>query len=199
MLSLNKYIIEKLKVNKDSQVDELESIVDELDAAWKKSGFDLSGKGDDEWLEKSKIFNDKNNNYKHLEYALFFKADKDSKPTLRLDIFLIKRDKDLPVEVCLRFRYNNGKYSPNISSNVNRILKQEFALSKDPITYNNVMGKKVTHYKCTDEVLKKLVNGINKLKFSRGIFKDVISKIRFTQQQWNKLIEELNDIFDIKY
>ena len=65
--------------------------------------------------------------------------------------------------------------------------------------HNNVMGKKVTHYECTDEVLKKLVNGINKLKFSRGIFKDAISKIRFTQQQWNKLIEELNDIFDIKY
>ena len=60
MLGLNKYIIEKLKVNKDSQVDELESIIDELDAAWKKSGFDLSGKGDDEWLEKSKIFTDKN-------------------------------------------------------------------------------------------------------------------------------------------
>lgn len=199
MKQLNNYIIEKLKVNKDSQVDEVESIVDELDAAWEKAGFDLSGKGDDEWLEKSKIFNDKNTNYSHLEYALFFKADKDSKPTLRLDIFIVKRDKHLPVEVCLRFRYNNGKYGSSISSNVNRILKKEFALSKDPITYNNMMGKKVTHYECTDEVLKKLVNGIDNLKNKKDIFKSAISKIRFTQQQWDKLIEELNDIFDIKY
>lgn len=196
MLNLNEYITEKLKVNKDSQVDEVELIVDELDAAWEKAGFDLSGKGDDEWLEKSKIFNDKNTNYSHLEYALFLKADKDSKPTLRLDIFIVKRDKHLPVEVCLKFRYNNGKYSPSISS---RMLKKEFALSKDPITYNNMMGKKVTHYECTDEVLKKLVNGINNLKNKKDIFKSAISKIRFTQQQWNKLIEELNDIFDIKY
>lgn len=199
MLSLNKYIIEKLKVNKDSKIDEFNSIIDELDAAWEKSGFDLSGHGDTEWLEKSKSIDNSNSNYHHLEYTLFFKADKNSKPTLRLDIFIVKRDKHLPTEAVLRFRYNNGKYSYSVNSNINRMLKQEFPLSKDPITYNNMMGKKVTHYECTDEVLKKLVNGINNLKDKKDIFKSAISKIRFTQQQWNKLLEEINNIFDIKY
>jgi len=196
MESLKQYIIEKLHLNKDTEIENINDfdyIIKELDKAFSDIGY--KDNSDNFEKETSSSIND--NGYKYCNYYLYFKnPNNTSHIDLKFDITKPAKNNmgNLPsdkVLIYIRLFYSNGKKSFSVAS----YYKYELEYKSEKYKSGGLYGNHPI-YELTDDVLTKVLNGIKEFKYYKDDFNEAINKSRFTTQAWNKLINIIKEIFE---
>lgn len=200
MKEINTYILEKFKINKDTNLDtDLFKVYSSLlDEAFDKAGF----KEGDGVYEKDELLNGEGK-VSILDYKLTFKGEakavsnstKKVIPRLILKFSLynsIKVEDNEEILIYGKFLYNNGKQSYSVYSNVVRVLKYIFDYRKIS-KYVDKGG--INGFILTDNLINKITEGIKDLRYYKEEFNSAIKKARFTDSQWNKLVDLCMELF----
>jgi len=196
MNNLSQYILEKLHLNKDTEIENINDfdyIIKELDKAFSDIGY--KDNSDNFEKETSSSIND--NGYKYCNYYLYFKnPNNTSHIDLKFDITKPAKNNmgNLPsdkVLIYIRLFYSNGKKSFSVAS----YYKYELEYKSEKYKSGGLYGNHPI-YELTDDVLTKVLNGIKEFKYYKDDFNEAINKSRFTTQAWNKLINIIKEIFE---
>ena len=194
MKKIDTYILEKFKINKETSLedDQFKIYYTLFDEAFEKAGF----KKDDGIYERVDFLNSENRTVQIIN-NLIFKGNKAKdnftpKLALKFNLFISTVDGKEETLIDCRLLYSNGKKSFSVNSNINRSLKYIFDYRKKTklINHGNTFG-----YIANDKLVKAITDGIKSLRYYNYEFDEAIKKARFTDSQWNKLIDLCMDIF----
>jgi len=195
MRNINKYIIEKLHLNKDTdkQEESFDDIIKELDEAFSDIGY----KDNSDEFEKQISSSINDNGYKYCNYYLYFKnPNNTSHIDLKFDITKPAENNmgNLPSDkilIYVRLFYSNGKKSFSVAST----YKYELEYKSEKYKGGGLYGNHPV-YELTDDVLTKVLDGIKEFKYYKDDFNEAINKSRFTGQAWNKLVNITKELFE---
>ena len=195
MRNINKYIIEKLHLNKDTnkQEESFDDIIKELDEAFSDIGY----KDNNDKFEKQTSSSIDDNGYKYCNYYLYFKnPNNTSHVDLKFDISKPAKNNmgNLPsdkVLIYVRLFYSNGKKSFSVAST----YKYELEYKSEKYKGGGLYGNHPV-YELNDDVLTKILDGIKEFKYYKDDFNEAINKSRFTGQAWNKLVNITKELFE---
>ena len=200
MRNINKYIIEKLHLNKDAEIEDINDfdyIIKELDEEFSKIGY----KYNNDNFEKQTSSSINDNGYKYCNYYLYFKnPNNTSHIDLKFDISKPAKNNmgNLPsdkVLIYVRLFYSNGKRSFSVASKAVVSYKYELKYKSEKYNGGGLYGNHPV-YELTDDVLTKVLDGIKEFKYYKDYFNEAINKSRFTAQAWNKLVNIIKEIFE---
>lgn len=177
-------ISEKLIIDKDTkQIDRFDRYIDKFETALKEIGY-----------EKNDINFEKVDVTGGYKYAISFRK---SPARITLSFLFTKREDD-KVLVYSKLIYTNGKNPVNAWSSKNRAFRYdlEFGEGIETTQLKKSMGGH-DYYLLTDEMFKKLIDGIKNFRRYKDSFQEAIDKPRFTENRWNDLVYVVKDLFEL--